>query len=211
MTRKRNRQQGRARAAPIVRPRPAPSVPATPRGRLARLLHWPPELRLRQVAALALLAVLALVVVFGIHDQRLSPYSIVSLELAWTPERAGEIFQAWGAAGLHTARRSLLIDLAFMPAYALLFASLVLILARQARGRWQTAGLWLVLAPFAAWLFDLIENATLLRVLGSAADPPATELTLAGAAAVLKFALLIACLVYMLAMLLRLRRRTARG
>jgi hypothetical protein len=206
MAKKRKSKARAARAARDAGPaRAARASAARPQRGLARLLAWPAELMLRRIAAVALLVTLGLMLVFAFHDQRLSPYSIVSLELAWTAERALEMFEAWGRAGQQVARQSLLIDLAFMPAYAVLFAGLVVIQARQARGRWQSAGLWLALAPFAAWLFDLVENAALWRVLARPESPPALELTIAGAAAALKFGLLLASVSYLLAMLLRRR------
>src|SRR5512141_3174165 len=95
------------------------------------LIHWPSAGALRRLTALALLATLALVVVFAVHDRGLSPYSIVAYELAWTPAQAALLFASWGEAGARVARESLWIDFAFMPSYAVLFAGLVLTEARH--------------------------------------------------------------------------------
>jgi hypothetical protein len=154
---------------------------------------------------MAFLATLLLFIVFQVHDQPLHPYTIISLELAGTPENAGEMFAVWGAPGQQIARESLWIDFAFMPAYTGLFAGLALTEARLARGRWQTAGLWLALLPFGSWGVDVIENLQLLSVLQNPAAPAAAPLTLAQLAAQIKFALLLICLAYILAAWLKRR------
>ncbi len=172
------------------------------------LMHWPSPGALRRLTGLALLATLVLEAFFAVHDRGLSPYSIVAYELAWTPAQAARLFAAWGAAGARVARESLWIDFAFMPAYALLFAGLVLTEARDVTAGLRRVGLRIVLAPLAAWLFDALENASLLGVLGDTAAPSAPLLLAAGLAASLKFLLLLACIVYILtALAYRVARR----
>jgi hypothetical protein len=87
-------------------------------------------------------------------------------------------------------RKSLIIDFAYMPVYAFTFAALTLLAARAASGRAQSWGLWLALAPFGAWAFDILENVGLLVALRRHANPPALELAVSAAAAILKFGLL---------------------
>jgi hypothetical protein len=160
------------------------------------LTRWPGRVTLRWITALALLATLAIFIVFALHDRGLRPYTIVSFELAWTPLQAEKLFAAWGAPGQRVARESLLIDFAYMPAYALLFAGLVLVEARRSAGRVQRLGLSLALVPFAAWLCDAVENVALLNVLAAPASPSAPLLQLAGLSASLKFLLLLVCVLY---------------
>jgi hypothetical protein len=173
-----------------------------------RLLTFPSAAWLKRVTLLALPFTVGFFLFFRVHDRPLAPYTIVDFELARTPARAEQLLGAWGAAGQNTAREALYIDFGFMPAYALFFSGLTLLTARAARGRVQTLGLWLALAPFAAWLCDAVENLALLRVLAAPNAPSAAALTLANACATLKFALLLACLLYWPAawLLSRLRR-----
>jgi hypothetical protein len=142
---------------------------------------------------------------FQVLNQPLAPYNIVAFEFAWTPAQAMQMMTAWGEAGNIAARQSLWIDFGFMPAYAIGMAALTLLAARALAGRWQTLGLWLMLAPFAAWILDAIENVNLLAALDAAPNPSASALTLAGWAATFKFVLLALCIVYWLAALI-LRR-----
>jgi hypothetical protein len=160
------------------------------------LARWPDRLALRRITALALVTTLAIFIIFAVHDRGLRPYTIIAFELAWTPLQAGVLLSTWGVAGRQVARESLLIDFAYMPAYAFLFAGLVLVEARRSAGRVQRLGLRLALAPFAAWLLDALENAALLGVLAAPAGPPAAMLLVAGLSATLKFLLLLACLLY---------------
>jgi hypothetical protein len=144
-------------------------------------LHWPPPAVLRRLTGAALLVTAVFVVIFGIHDRPLRPAGIVGYELAYTPQNALRLFEAWGAAGQLAARESLWIDFLFMPAYALLFAGLALGEARLARAGWvRRLGAWPAALPLAAWLFDFVENVALLRALDTPTAPPAGPL-LAGA------------------------------
>jgi hypothetical protein len=174
------------------------------------LMRWPTPPLLRRLTGIALLGTLAIFIYFRIHDRPLSPYTIVSYEFAWTPERAARMFAVWGEAGMRAARESLWIDFLFMPAYALLFAGLALAEARAARAAWaRRVGKWPVALPFGAWLLDAIENVALLQVLsssGAGGQPAALPLAVAGTAAALKFGLLALCTVYIVgAWLARLR------
>ena len=172
------------------------------------LKRWPSADTLRRLTGLALLATLVIEAVFAVHDRGLSPYSIVAYELAWTPTQAARLFAAWGAAGVKVARESLWIDFAFMPAYAVLFAGLVLSEARDVPGSLRRTGLWLALAPFAAALCDALENVALLGVLGNTAAPSSPLLLIAGLSASVKFLLLLAAILYVLtALAYRVARR----
>jgi hypothetical protein len=172
-------------------------------------MQWPSALVLRRVSWLSLFGTMGFMVAFNVIHRPMAPYNILDYEFAWTPERAAEMFAAWGEAGQQAARTSLVIDFGFMPAYALLLASLALNEARLARAAWarrlstplrvQAAGRlgwWPVALPFGAWLLDAIENLALMRALAQAAQPPAAPLAVAGTAATVKFALLAACALY---------------
>ena len=181
---------------------------------MPNLRQWPAPLTLRRIVIIAFSATFVLFLLFQWHDHPLSPYSIVSLELAWTPATAGTILAQWGAGGQQVARQSLWLDFLFMPAYAFLFAGATLSVARGApqgfgagtRINWQRWGFWLAALPFVAWACDITENLALLRVLAAADTPSATALQVAGWAASTKFELLLVCLAYSLGVLLLNRR-----
>jgi len=165
--------------------------------------QFPAQKNLTLLTLLALSLTVGLMFYLQVIDQQLAPYGIVAVEFAWTPVHAQQMIATWDEAGNEAARLSLWVDFVFMPAYAFLFAGLTLIAARAAHGRWQTFGLRLTLAPFAAWLFDITENAALLYTLNTANDLPGLPLIIAGVSATLKFSLLVICLLYMVLVFIR--------
>lgn len=123
---------------------------------------------------------------------------IVPYEFAFTADRAQDILVGWAPEGRDAARRSLLIDYGFVPAYALLFGGITLLIARAQMGRLQRIGLALALGCVVAALFDGLENLMLLRMLSApsvAALPP----LVAGVSASIKFLLLALAILYALA------------
>lgn len=165
---------------------------------MQHLLTTPKTKNLVAVTLVAASAVAGFAYVFGLIDKAMAPYTIIDLEFASNAQRLNEMTSAWGEAGNRAAQLSLWVDYAFMPAYAVLFAGLTMLAARATIGRWQTLGLWLALAPCAAWVLDALENALLLSALPPAA-PSDAVLTGAAVAAALKFGLLLAGAVYILA------------
>ena len=170
---------------------------------MQRLSQFPAQKNLTLLTLLALSLTVGLMFYLQVIDQQLAPYGIVAFEFAWTSARAREMLTAWGDPGRLAAHLSLVVDFAFMPAYAFLFAGATLIAARAARDGWQRLGFWLMVAPFAAWLFDITENAALLYTLNTANDLPRLPLTIAGVSATLKFSLLAIGLLYVLFVFIR--------
>ncbi|WP_163996959.1 hypothetical protein [Pyxidicoccus caerfyrddinensis] len=125
---------------------------------------------------------------------------IIALEFIWTPERARALLDAWGPVKHSAAWDSVVLDFAFIPAYAALLMGLVLLVARGSSGRLQRLGLGLALMPWVAGLFDVVENLCLLRILDVPVSqlPSASLTVVAGVCAALKFALVIACALYVL-------------
>jgi hypothetical protein len=123
---------------------------------------------------------------------------IVDFELAFTSERAGEIISSWNPTSLQAVRQSLLLDYAFMPAYAMAFGGITLLVARaQQRPTLRKVGLWLALGCAAAAVLDALENLMLLLILGTQPIPPVAPL-IAGTSASIKFLLLLLALLYWL-------------
>lgn len=174
------------------------------------LLTFPNRTALWVFALAALAGTSAFEYLFNLLNRPLAPYTIVDFEFVWNAARAAEMTGAWGEAGNAAARHSLWLDFGFIPVYALLFVSVTLFAARASAGRWQTLGLWLALTPFAAGLFDAVENVSLLGLLppASPADMPAL---IAGLCASAKFGLLLVCLAYILVTLLMVLWRRFRS
>ena len=170
---------------------------------MQRLSQFPAQKNLTLITLLALSFTVGLMFYLQVIDQQLAPYGIAAFEFAWAPARAREMLAAWGNPGRLAAHLSLVVDFAFMPAYAFLFAGLTLIAARAAPEGWQRFGFWLTFAPLAAWLFDITENAALLYTLNAANDLPRSALVLAGVSATIKFSLLAICLLYVLFVFIR--------
>lgn len=144
----------------------------------------------------------------GLDEALMEPephYGIVAFELAYTVDKAGEIVGAWGDALLPVAKKSLLVDYPFMPAYALIFFSLTRLFALIPGGR---VGAWArraALFPLAAAIFDAVENLGLLSIVASPDAIPAWAPVTAGVAATIKFSLLVlAMLSWPVALLARL-------
>jgi hypothetical protein len=137
---------------------------------------------------------------------------IVGFELAGTEDRATEILTDWGEDGTDAAKASLWLDYAYIIAYGtflILAAAATRDLARR-RGWDHMASLGraaMTLAATAA-AFDAIENVGLLLAVNGHGGELAPRL--AQICAILKFALLVVTIAYLLAGLaLRFRRRPA--
>jgi len=132
-------------------------------------------------------------------------YGIVDFELAYSVEKAGEIVGVWGEELLPLAKKSLIVDYPFMPAYALIFFSLTRLFALIPGGRMSIWAKMAALFPLAAAIFDAVENLGLLSVVASPDAIPAWAPVVAGISATIKFSLLLlAVLAWPVAVLARL-------
>ena len=165
-------------------------------------------MRLRLGLWLTGFAAVALFVALSVLDGRLHETGgpgIIPFELAGELARAREILADWGSEGRDTARLSLWLDFAFLVAYGGFLA----LAATAARGlalrrgwRRLAAARGLVVAlPVGAAALDVLENIFLLATVG--AHGGATSPRLAAICATGKFALVIATLAYILAVLAR--------
>lgn len=167
---------------------------------------------------LIILTVVGLVATIGIRFlfdpleaimQESGGYGIIDYELAFTAEKADAMLQAWGETGRDATWRSLLIDFAFMPSYALLFGGITLLIARAMSGSLAVIGRWLAVGQWAAALLDALENVMLLIVLGAPGNVPALPPLVAGVSASIKFGLIGLAILYWAAA--GIRRLTRRG
>lgn len=123
---------------------------------------------------------------------------IVDFELAFTSDRATEMIRSWDSTALDAVHQSLLLDYAFMPAYAITFGGITLLLARaQQSTTLKRVGLRLALGCIAAALLDALENLMLLLALSAQPIPTFAPL-IAGTAASIKFLSLLLALLYWL-------------
>ncbi len=126
-----------------------------------------------------------------------APASIVSFELACTPERAQAIMESWDATVREYATFGLGFDYLFMPSYAFTIALGLLLAAGRHPGAFTKIGAWLGWGMFAAAVFDAIENIGLLNVLLGAANSAWPLLSYW--CAVFKFGLILLGIAYALA------------
>lgn len=148
-----------------------------------------------------------LLVVLAVLDQRMRDAGgpgIVGFELAGTERRAHEILGDWGDKGHDAARLSLWIDYLYLLAYGAFLAVAVRATRDMARERgWRVIGRpgdWIAAVPLAAAAFDALEDAGLLLALGRHGGAAAPAFSTACAA--VKFMLVAAAVLYMLAGLL---------
>jgi len=118
---------------------------------------------------------------------------LTCLQLAFTPERAGEILAAFSPEQRAAIGRLLVpADMVFAWGYGLQFTGLLGLLTLRLPATWKRVGAWLIWAPLGASALDCLED-LLLHQLAVAADPAtlggAVPL-LAGLAASLKYLLL---------------------
>jgi hypothetical protein len=138
-------------------------------------------------------------------------WGIVSLELAFTSARATQILSLWKSAGVtESALVSLGVDGAFLIAYPmLLYTSIRVLLDRAvaASHPLHRLGTRLAWASLACIPLDALENVLLWRVVSRGAA--GSDILLAGIAASLKFLLIAAALIWIVAALQQWR--TARN
>lgn len=79
-----------------------------------------------------------------------------------------DILARWGAAERRCARKSLLVDFAFMPAYALFGAGSMLLLSRYPwNARCQALFFYASVLPLCAWIFDILENTASMKIIAT--------------------------------------------
>lgn len=156
------------------------------------------------ILGIAMVALLAVELVYDGRMQDAGGHGIVAFEVAFTSGKAQEIMRAWGSEGHDAAVASLWFDYAYLVAYGL-FSWLAIralgdALARRGLERLARPAAAISLLPLIGAACDAVEDAFLLLRLGGHArslGPP-----LAGSFATVKFACLAVALVYLLVGLL---------
>jgi hypothetical protein len=144
--------------------------------------------------------IVAFYVAFGVIERSLPDGTpgVIQYEFVGNEDRAAEMLAEWGDAGQDDIRLSLWIDYGFMLVYGAFFTLAGLATRDFAREHGKQAlasvGRWAPWCAIAAALFDALENANLLLILGGhggSISPP-----LATACASIKFLLITIAVVY---------------
>jgi hypothetical protein len=132
-----------------------------------------------------------------------TPRGIVGYELAWSAARADSMLVVWKRVdALETAKVSLGVDFAFLLSYPLFFAASIALLRRnRPASQLMSLGAWLQRAVLFCIPFDAIENLALWRMIDRGASDGMAHL--ATMASVLKFALVLAAVTWLLAALVQ--------
>lgn len=138
-----------------------------------------------------------------------APKGIVSLQLAWTKERARKVISSWRTHRLdRAANRSLLVDGPFIIFYSVALGLTAVLAGRAAEvsnllsgDRADTIGSALAIAALVAGLCDFIENGGLaLQLHGRLGQPiPGTTSSISALKWLLAFAVGVASLVLLIA------------
>lgn len=133
-----------------------------------------------------------------------APHGIVSLELAWTAGRARQILTGWSPAQLDVAAKGIRLDFTYILVYGLAISLACALVADRAGERHRSLQRLAAIASWGALVagtLDVFENLAMMSELGQIGDVSALGAApvVAGAAATLKFLLLIGCAVALLA------------
>jgi hypothetical protein len=151
---------------------------------------------------ISLALTLGLFAVFNLLDQPArtpaAPGGIVSFELARTPEAASAMLASWDESARLSLAFGLGLDFLFMPVYATALSLAVMMAAGRRRGAaWSALGKVMAWGALFATGFDAVENLSLFYILLHGANSLAPQVAFWCAA--IKFALLLAGLLYALA------------
>ena len=150
--------------------------------------------------ALTIIATFVLQIVDGALQTAAAPQGIVSYELAGSAAEAGRILASWDAnAQLHAAF-SLGFDYLYMLAYTVTLALAALWLADVRQDWMRSAGIAIAWSMGVAGLADALENYFLWQMLVSGATE--TAAVIAHWAALVKFALIILAVLYIVFVLI---------
>ncbi|MBN2224179.1 MAG: hypothetical protein JW765_05845 [Deltaproteobacteria bacterium] len=136
---------------------------------------------------------------------------IVAFELAENADHARGMIDGWGPELSILARKSIIVDFVFIPAYAFLFFSITMLMSLLSAGAphaWVRRAAYL---PFVSGLADVVENIFLLLILKSPHDIPSLYPRIAAWCAAVKFGLLaLVVVVWIIVALAWLIKRGAR-
>lgn len=150
-----------------------------------------------------LLATLVVVVAFQVVGP--TGPGVVDLELAFTYERTVSLIEQWSVPEQLRLAFGMGFDYLFMPLYSTTIALACVWVTQVSRQGWRSAAALFAWAVWVAAGFDAVENVAMFTSLLGAAS--ATTALVAGLCAVVKFALIIAAVVFVVVALVAGRRR----
>lgn len=130
-----------------------------------------PKLRtLKVVTIVMFIPFLAITLAFCINELILKSttgFGVLDFELAWTPEMVNTIFTAWSANEMQKQITMTFLDLFYAPCYGFFGMGCILFISRKVKGKFLDLGVMISLSTVIAGIFDEIENANLLGMLGA--------------------------------------------
>jgi len=179
----------------------------------SRLYAWPPDKVIYLIIVSAgIVLISAYLIMAPVEDElkRTTSYGVLDIEFVWTDTMAMEIMSAWGSRLIEKELFATYVDFAFMLGYGTLLSGISLLLARSLRARGlilqanESQVAVLTLLPYAAMLFDAIENINIIAVLGNPSNPNPLSAMFTSVSATLKFGLLLLSTLFMTFLLLML-------
>lgn len=148
------------------------------------------------------IVLLTYILIFIPIEASVPTYGILDYEFAWTSDRVGIIFSAWGTDGMNNQSLAIYWDFLYIVGYVSLALGLILLVLRRSEGKMQTLGLYFTITPFLTGIFDIIENVNLLIMLGTPTSISSTNAFLASICALIKFSILFAAIAYFIVALI---------
>ncbi|MHA1294380.1 MAG: hypothetical protein ACTSQJ_17180, partial [Promethearchaeota archaeon] len=177
------------------------------------LKSFPKQKTLILITIITSIPFIFLTIIFIINEYRLislTNYGMLHYELVWTSDMVKIIFTSWGSDEMKTQITMLYIDYLYIPFYSLFGIECILLLLRKYEDEVaiQEFGLYIILAPLFAGIFDVLENINLLLMLKNNIFIFSSSPFLASLCAVIKITFLAICLcfVYILLNFLIMRR-----
>ena len=155
--------------------------------------------RLLYISAFATPAMIAVMMWHGapLKVPGISPRGIIDMELACTPFRAAQLYNAWQPLLIERAITNTYIDFIFILCYGTLLCCLCLLVSSYFGALWRRAGKWLAVGMLVAAFFDVVENILMLKILRGSMGPELVASTYMFA--FVKFALVITGILYIIA------------
>jgi len=166
---------------------------------LKKLLEKPKKKNLYILIILSLMATIIIAIAMRPIENTLknvTGFGVMEFEFAWTADMIKIIFNAWGAEGMTKMTINTYNDFAFIPAYSILSACLLIFVGRRVNGNFQKIGLFMILTPFLAGILDIIENLNLLLMINEPSFITSGSPFIASLCALIKFSILLVDIVF---------------
>lgn len=141
----------------------------------------------------------------GIEQQLQNMYGlgVLDFEFAWNAQGINDIFDVWGQKGKTMEATAVWLDFLYIPSYSFLIAGCNLLVVRKLEGKAQSIGIFIVISPFIAGIFDVIENINLLLMIYNEIFINLDSPFIASFCATIKFALIgIAIIFFIITLIL---------